>query len=95
MSNYSIITEEFNNFFATICKTVSESVPSPTNSFHSHFASSVHFFMQPTEINEIKNVVTNIKTKRTVGFDSLSTKLIQQPIEEIILECCSRKSRGC
>ena len=41
--------------------------------------------MQPTDINEIKHVVTNLKTKCPVGFDSLSTKLIQQTIEEIIL----------
>ena len=84
VSNYRIITEEFNNFFAKIGKTVSESVPSPTTSFHSH-RSSVNFFMQPTDIYEIKNVVTNLKTKCTVGFDSLSTKLIQQTIGEIII----------
>ena len=41
--------------------------------------------MQPTDINEITNVVTNLKTKCTVGFDSLSTKRIQQTIEEIII----------
>ena len=56
MSNYSIITEEFNNFFAKIGKTVSESVPSPTTSFHSHLKD------RPTDIYEIKNVVTNLKT---------------------------------
>ena len=87
VSNYSIITEEFNNFFAKIGKTVSESVPSPTTSFHSHLQdrSSVNFFMQPTDIYEIKNVVTNLKTKCTVGFDSVCTKLIQQTIGEIII----------
>ena len=41
--------------------------------------------MQPTDIYEITNVVTNLKTKCTVGFDSLSTKFIQQIIEEIII----------
>ena len=41
--------------------------------------------MQPTDIYEIKNVVTNLKTKFTIGFDSLSTKLIQQTIGEIII----------
>ena len=35
--------------------------------------------MQPTDIYEIKNVVTNLKTK------CLSTKLIQQTIGEIII----------
>ena len=82
----SIITEEFNNFFAKIRKTVSESVPSPTTSFQSHLKdrSSVNFFMQPTDINEIRNV-TNLKTKCTVGFVSLSIKLIQQTIGEIII----------
>ena len=75
MSNYSIITEEFNNFFAKIRKTVSESEPS-TTSFHSHLKDRyfVNFFMQPIDIYEIKNVLTNLKTKCTVGFDSLSTK---------------------
>ena len=55
MSNYSINTEEFNNFFAKIGKTVIESVPSPTTSFHSHLKdrSSVNFSMQPIDINEI------------------------------------------
>ena len=41
--------------------------------------------MQPTDIYEIKNVVTNLKTKCTIGFDSLSTKLIQQTMGEIII----------
>ena len=45
----------------------------------------MNFFMQPTDINEITNVITYLKTKCTVGFDSLSTKLIQQTIEEIII----------
>ena len=87
VSNYSIITEEFNNCFAKIGKTVSESVPSPTISFHSHFKdrSSVNFFTQPTDINEITNVVTHLKTKCSVGFDSISTKLIQHTIEDIII----------
>ena len=71
---------------AKIGKTVSESVPSTTISFHSHLEDrSVNFFMQPTDIYEITNVVTQLKTKCTVGFDSLSTKLIQQTIEEIII----------
>ena len=83
MSNYSIITEEFNNFFAKIGKTLSESVPSPITSFHSHLKDkSVNVIMQPTDTNEIKDVVTNLKTKCTVGFDSVSTKRIQQTIEE-------------
>ena len=75
------------NFFTKIDKTVSESVPSPTTSFHSHLQdrSSVNVFMQPTDIYEIKNVVTNLKTKCTVGFDSSSTKLIQQTIREITI----------
>ena len=66
---------------------VSESVPSPTTSFQSHLKdrSSVNFFMQPTDIYEIKNVVTNLKTKCTVGFDSLSKKVIKQTIGEIII----------
>ena len=41
--------------------------------------------MQPTDINEIRNVVANLKTKCTVGFNSLSIKLIQQTIEEITI----------
>ena len=36
VSNYTIITEEFKNFVAKIGKIVSESVPSPSVSFHSH-----------------------------------------------------------
>ena len=67
MSNYSIITEEFNNFFAKIGKTVSESVPSPTTSFNSRLQDrSVNFFMQPTDIYEIKNVVTNLKKQNAL-----------------------------
>ena len=41
--------------------------------------------MQPTDINNITNVVTHLKTKCTVGFDSLSTKRIQQTTGEIII----------
>jgi len=38
--------------------------------------------MQTTDTNEIKNVVTNLKTKCTLGYDSLSIKVIQQTTEE-------------
>ena len=71
-----------------IGKTVSESVPSPTVSFHSHVkdTSAVKFFMQPTYINEITNLEKeSIKTKCTVCFDSLSIKPIQRTIEEIVI----------
>ena len=63
MSNYSIITEEWNTILAKIGKTVSESVPSATTSFHLHLknGSSVNFFMHPADINDIINVVTNLK----------------------------------
>ena len=48
----TIITEEFNHFFAKI----SESVPSPTASLLSHLRDrfAVHFFMQPTDTNKTK-----------------------------------------
>ena len=87
VSNYTIITEEFNHFYVKIGKTVSESIPSPCSLIS--FAlikdrSAVNFFMQPTDTNDIKNVVKNLKIKCNVGFDSLSTKLIKHTIEEII-----------
>ena len=58
VSNYTIITEELNNFFAKIGKTVSEPVPSHIASFHLHLKDrpAVNFFMQPTDINKITNV---------------------------------------
>ena len=73
-----------NNLFSKIGKTLSESVPSPTTLVHSHLKdkSSVNCFIQPTDIKEITNVVTNLKTKFTVGFVSLSTQVTQQTIEE-------------
>ena len=62
--------------------------------------------MQPTDINDIKNIVTNLKTKCTVGFDSLSIKRIQQTIKEKVIPLghksilfyywgCPNKSNGC
>ena len=81
MSNYTTITEEFNNLFAKIGKTVSEPVPSPIASFHSHLndRSAVNFSMQPTDINEIKNVVRNLKTKcRAARF--LVTRATADPV---------------
>ena len=80
VSNYRIITEECNTFLAKIGKTVSESVPSATTSFHLHLkdGSSVNIFIHPTDINEIKNVVTNLKNALyvfTVYLQNLSSRL--------------------
>ena len=42
--------------------------------------------MPPADINKSVNVVKSLKTKCSVGFDSLGTKLIQQTIiEEIVI----------
>jgi len=41
--------------------------------------------MEPINTNEIKHVVKNLRTKCTIGFDSLLTKRIQQNIEEIVI----------
>ena len=90
VSNYTIITEEFNNVLAKIGKAIGNSKRICTFSYilislDLMDRSSVNLFMQPTDINEITNALTQLKTKCTVGFDSLSTKLIQQTIEEIII----------
>ena len=70
MSNYTIITEECNHFYAIIGKTVSESVPSPAALFYSHLKDrfALHFFMQPTDTNKIKNVVKINKVKTHCRF---------------------------
>ena len=79
-----------------------DSVPPHIYSFHTHLKDNYpdNFFMQPTDIYEIKSVVQKLKTKCSEGFDSSSTKLIQQTIEEIAIplehtinqpfDCCNR-----
>ena len=75
----------FNSLFSNIGKTISDAVPQPHKRYTDYLnnRNPTNFFMQPT--HEAEPVATTSALKKTVrqGFDSISTKILQDTIEEI------------
>ena len=68
ISNLTFIAEEFNNFVVEIGKSVSDSVPPHIDSFHTHLKDNYldNFFIQPSDVYEIKSVVQKLNAVRVL-----------------------------
>jgi hypothetical protein len=78
------IANAFNNFFANIGHTTSETVPPPQKSF-SHYLNldsrcQKTFFMEPVHPLELINTCKSLKPKTSMGHDNISTKLLKESI---------------
>lgn len=81
------IANKFNIFFANIGKELSENVQNPNHNYteymnHGHNRS---IFLKPINPNDILNIVANLKSKTSRGHDGISTKLVKQTIEHILI----------
>ena len=86
ISDNKTIAEAFNSCFANIGKKTSQGVPKSNK----HFSEYLHnpnissMYIETVEYNEVISIVNKMKSKTSSGHDSISTKLIEQSINNII-----------
>ena len=79
------IADEFNQYFASIGKITSDTVPSCNSSFERHIdtRNQCSFFMNPIDPNDIILASKSLKPKLSQGYDNISTKLAKDTINEV------------
>ena len=85
ISDNNVIAKAFNTFFANIGKTINDSIPN-TNRDSSYYMSPMcpnSIFIQPTDNNDIHNIIVSLKNK-SPGWDGVSPQLIKQISPNII-----------
>ena len=81
------IVNKFNTFFANIGKDISNSVPQ-ANNHYSHYMKQRHnrsMFLDPVTPADILKTITKLKPKTSLGHDNISSKLVKNSIDHIIL----------
>jgi hypothetical protein len=79
------IVDKFNNFFATIGSDISDNVPTSNKPF-SQYLNHKHnkiLFLNPITPQETIKITSKLKNKTSQGHDNISSKLVQQSIEQI------------
>ena len=80
------IVNKFNTFFA-IGKDISNTV-TPANNHYSHYMHQRHsrsMFLDPVTPTDILKTITKLKPKTSLGHDNISSKLVKNSIDHIIL----------
>ena len=87
------MAENFNNFFTSIGKKLQNNIP-PTRRHYFDYLKHPNlktFFISPTTPDEIKNIISSIKSSKYVGPNSTPTKIlhlikdkISMPLSELI-----------
>ena len=87
------MAEHFNNFFTSIGKKLQKSIP-PTKKHFSSFlknTNNLNFFITPTTVEEVNDLISDLKASKSKGPSSLSRKILKQvndtiasPLAELI-----------
>ena len=87
------IAEHFNNFFISIGKKLQKNIPPTKKHFLSFLknANNLTFFITPTTIEEVNDLISDLKGNKSTGPSSLPTKIMKQlndiiasPLAELI-----------
>lgn len=73
------IANSFNNYFGSIVGNLKSKLPNSSKSFTEFMSdrSLNSLFMGPPSPNEVKKIITSLKSKSSVGMDGISTKAIK------------------
>jgi hypothetical protein len=87
VSDQSKIAEGFNNYFSKIGKSTSQNVPNSHTHYTDYLGNPVmnSIFIEPVEPSNLIDIVNKMKPKTSSGHDEISTKMIKQTINHIIL----------
>ena len=80
------IANTFNNYFSSIGVNLSQNIPPSDKPFHEFLgARNPHtFFLEPTHINEITTIVSNLNNKKSAGDDNINNFLLKNIITSIV-----------
>ena len=81
------ITNQFNNYFINIGKTVSDAVPQSIHSSQFYCRTSVvdSIFLSPVHTSELINVSKYLRGNASCGIDNVSCKVVKRVIHAIVL----------
>ena len=84
LCNHQEIAESFNEYFCNIASKLSSNIQQPDVPFTSYLPEPVpfSFFLRPTTLSEVKNIVKNLKQTAS-GFDDINMKIIKECSNEI------------
>ena len=86
VANPAEMADVFNNYFVDICTTLSRNIPEPNKRFQ-YFLKNPNpktIFLTPITEYEVKNIVNNLKPKKSPGCDELTNFVIKRVINEIL-----------
>ena len=80
------ISEAFNSFFVNIGPNLASRIPNSKKSFHQYLnnKNSSSLFFDPVVEGEVKDIINNLNTKKTSGFDEITNFLLKNLVNEII-----------
>ena len=80
------MAEVFNNYFVNIGPNLAHNIPDSNKDFHSYLTNRnpQSLFFTPVTEDEVKQVVNNLKTKRSSGYDDITNFLLKNIINEIV-----------
>ena len=81
------IAEHFNNFSTSIGKKIQKNIPPIKKHFSSFLKNpnNLTFFITPTTVEDVNNLISNLKASKSIGPSSLPTKIMKQLIDIIAL----------
>lgn len=87
ISDKKVIADSFNNFFSTIGKITSKAIPK-SKKHYSNYLTNPHknsMFLEPISASDVLEVVRKMKSKNSSGHDEISTNLVKQSVQNIII----------
>ena len=78
----------FNEYFSTIAEKVKAKIKFSNKLFDEfyHYASKTYFFLNLTTSDEVVNVISSLNKSKTVGANSLPTKIIKLWKNDVLLQ---------
>ena len=86
--NLPLLTDSFNNYFASIGEELANRIRHPQGNSYRNYLSGhyVHsFFMKPTDTTELKKNIKNMKNTHTAGADGICSKILIAVTDLIVL----------
>ena len=87
------ISNSLAKYFTQVGKKFSDKIPSPTTSIVDYLkclqSSKASIFFNPTDVLEIKRIVTMLPTKKSSGHDNISNILLKEIVDSITHILCT------
>ena len=80
------IAESFNSYFSRIGESLAQTIPNSNKKFHEFLQgpNTSSIFFTPTNCFEILDIVNNLKTNKSPGFDRINNFLLKSVINQIV-----------